>query len=151
MLYDTWRTKDWDICAAAREAIHRLTDAELPPYHRVIYAHLQLLQGEYADALRNLDPGIPTMNEPASLMAYFFALSGRTLALLHSGQFGELMRIIRAGTAMAEKNGSDPWLFSFREAWLRTVIRDFAGARQLCDTLARALGRTRVQSHHVFT
>jgi len=140
LLYDTWRTKDWDTCAAAREAIHRLTDAELPPYHRVIYAHLQLLKGEYADALRNLDPGIPTMNEPASLMAYFFALSGRTLALLHSGQFGDLMRIIRAGTAMAEKNGSDPWLFSFREAWLRTVIRDFAGARQLCDTLSRTTG-----------
>jgi tetratricopeptide (TPR) repeat protein len=137
LLYDTWRTKDWDTCASARDAIRRLTDAELPAYHRVIYAHVQLLQGEYTDALRNLDPGIPTMSEPASQMAFFFALSGRTLALLHSGQLGELMQIIRAGTAMAEKNGSDPWLFSFREAWLRTVILDFAGARQLCETLTR--------------
>jgi len=75
------------------------------------------------------------MSEPASQMAYFFALSGRTLALLHSGQFGELVQIIRAGTAMAEKNGADPWLFSFREAWLRIVILDFTGARQLCEAL----------------
>jgi DNA-binding winged helix-turn-helix (wHTH) protein/tetratricopeptide (TPR) repeat protein len=145
LLYDKWRTNDRDTCASAREAIHRLTGAELPAYPRVIYAHVQLLQGEYTDALRNLDPGMPTMSEPASLMAYFFELSGRTLALLHSGQFGELVQIIRAGTAMAEKNGSDPWLFSYREAWLRTVIQDFAGARQLCETLTGAT--TREHSH----
>src|SRR5262249_43377744 len=29
------------------------------------------------------------------------------------------------------------WLFSFREAWLRTVALDFDGARALCDTVTR--------------
>ena len=38
---------------------------------------------------------------------------------------------------MAEKNGNDPWLFNFREAWLRTLALDFAGARRLCDFIMR--------------
>jgi tetratricopeptide (TPR) repeat protein len=135
LMYDTWRHDDWEICASAREAIQRLSVAGLPAYHRVIYGHLQVLQGHYAEALEHLDVGIPSSEEPTSLMAYFFAHSGRTLALLHSGQFGELLHIIRAETDKAEKNGSDPWLFSFREAWLRTAVLDFDGARQLCDRL----------------
>jgi hypothetical protein len=137
LMYDTWRNDDWEICASAREAIQRL-GVGLPAYHQVIYAHLQLLQGHYAESLENLDFGIPNLREPTSLMAYFFLLSGRTLALLHSGRFGELMQIIRTGTQMAEKNGTDPWLFGFREAWLRTVVLDFDGARRLCDTLEGA-------------
>jgi len=34
---------------------------------------------------------------------------------------------------MAEKNGNDPWLFNFREAWLRTLAFDFEGALRLCE------------------
>ena len=39
---------------------------------------------------------------------------------------------------MAEKNGSDPWLFNFREAWLRTLVLDFDGTRRICDTILQA-------------
>jgi len=102
----------------------------------MIYAHLQMLQGHYAEALTSLEAGIPKMNEPTSLMVHLFALSGKTVALLRSGQLGELMRIIRSGKEMAEKNGNDPWLYVFREAWLRCVVLDFDGARRLCDTVA---------------
>src|SRR5262245_61810633 len=35
----------------------------------------------------------------------------------------------------AEKNGSDPWLFSYREAWLRTLAMDFAGAQRVCQSI----------------
>src|SRR5258707_12589176 len=45
------------------------------------------------------------------------------------------MRNMHCVTAMVEKHGSDPWLYSFREAWLRSVLRDFACARQLCGAL----------------
>jgi tetratricopeptide (TPR) repeat protein len=147
LLYDTWRDDDWATCATSKETIDRLSNGGLSEYHRVIYGHLLVLQGQYAEALRHLDTGIPSLKEPASLMAYFFSLSGKTLALIHSGQFGPLMRIIRAGTEMAEKNGY-PWLLGFREAWLRTIVLDFEGATQLCETLVRttrphALGQPR--------
>src|SRR5262249_22631323 len=63
----------------------------------------------------------------------------------------DALRIIRANQEIARKNGSDPWLFLYREAWLRTLAMDFGGARRVCQTLidssvyptgqAQALGR----------
>jgi tetratricopeptide (TPR) repeat protein len=137
--YDTWRTKDWEICASANEAIHRLSDAGPPAFDRVIYAHLQVLRGDYPEALKTLEAGIPTENESTSIMVPMFVLSGKTLALLHWGRLGELLQLLRAGRDIAQKNGNEPWLFVFREAWLRTAVLDFAGARELCEgTAARS-------------
>jgi DNA-binding winged helix-turn-helix (wHTH) protein/tetratricopeptide (TPR) repeat protein len=135
--YDRWREEDWARCASARQRIRDLSVAGLPQYHRMIYAHLEVLQGNYGDALRELEAGILTVNEPTSMMVNFFALSGKTLALLLSGQWGEAMRVVRAGKEIAERNGNAPWLFIFREAWLRTLALDFDGARALCDTVTR--------------
>jgi DNA-binding winged helix-turn-helix (wHTH) protein len=140
LLYDAWRTKDWEICASASETIHRLSDSGPPAYHRMIYAHLQVLRGDYATALTNLETGIPKTNEPTNMMGHFFALSGKMLALLLAGRFGELMRLLRDGRDMAAKNGNEPWLFEFREAWLRTIVQDFVGARRLCEEAIRSAG-----------
>jgi tetratricopeptide (TPR) repeat protein len=136
LLYDTWREDDWKICESAHRTLQHLGPAGVPDYHGMIYAHLRMLQGHYAEALASLEAGIPKMNEPIALMVHLFALSGKTVALLHSGQLGDLMRIVRSGKEMAEKNGNDPWLFVFREAWLRTLVLDFDGARRLCDTFS---------------
>jgi len=141
LFYDRWRTEDWDLCASAHERIHGLSPAGLPPYyrqHQLIFAHLQVLQGHYVEGLGNLEAGIPTVTEPGSMMLYFWALSGKTVGLLLSGQWGELVRVLRAGKDLAERNGNDPWLFVFREAWLRTVVLDFDGARRLCEAVVRA-------------
>jgi DNA-binding winged helix-turn-helix (wHTH) protein len=136
LLYDTWRREDWEVCEAARRALQDVSPAGLPEYHRMIYAHLMMLKGHYAEALASLEGGIPKANERMSLMVHLFALSGKTVALLHSGRLGELLRIVRAGREMAQKNANDPWFFVFREAWLRTVVLDFEGARRLCATVA---------------
>src|SRR5262249_51607309 len=131
--YDRWRKADWDLCVSARRRIEALSDSGVPAYHRMVYAHLLVLRGLYAEALADLEAGIPTPSEPTSMMVNFFALSGKSLALILSGRWGELMEMLQAGKEAAERNGSDPWLFLFREAWLRTVAQDFAGARRLCD------------------
>jgi len=103
----------------------------------MIYGHVQVLQGSYRDAFEIFEAGIPKVGSTTTLMAYFFALSGKTVALLRLGRFGELWRLLQAGKQMSEKNGSDPWLFNFREAWLRTLAFDFDGARRLCDFIMR--------------
>src|SRR5262249_46716717 len=133
--YERWRRVEWVRCASARERIRGLSAAGLPQYHRMIYAHLEVLQGNYGEALTELEAGIPTVNEPASMFGNFFPLSGKTLGLLLSGRWGELMRVVRAGREIAERNGNPPWLLIFREAWLRTVALDFDGARALCDSV----------------
>ncbi len=136
LTFDTWRMKDWEISAAASETIHRLSEAGPPAFDRVIYAHLQLLRGDYTGALKNLETGIPNENESTSGVVRFLALSGKTLALLLSGRLGELVRLLRSGREIAEENNNEPWFFVFREAWLHTAVLDFTGARQLCERMA---------------
>jgi tetratricopeptide (TPR) repeat protein len=136
LTYDTWREKDWELCASANEAIHRLSDAGPPAFDRVVYAHMQVMRGDYAEALKNLEAGIPRENESTSIMVPLFALSGKTLALLYWGRLGELAQLLRSGREIAQQNGNEPWLFVFREAWLHTVVLDFAGARELCESPA---------------
>ena len=133
LTFDTWRMKDGEICASARETIHRLNDAGPPAFDSVIYAHVQILRGDYAEALKNLEAGIPHENESASGVVHFLAFSGKLLALLLAGRLGELVQLLRAGREIAEKNGNEPWLFVFREVWLHMAVLDFAGARQLCE------------------
>jgi hypothetical protein len=136
LTFDTWRMKDWEISAAASETIYRLSETGPPAFDRVIYAHLQSLRGDYTRALKNLEAGIPNENESTSGVVHFLALSAKTLGLLLSGRLGELVQLLRAGREIAETNGNEPWLFVSREAWLRTAVLDFAGARELCKGMA---------------
>ena len=138
LLYDTWRKEDALLCASAHATLRNLGDSDTPPFHKMIYAHVQALQGNYREALEIVEAGLPKMDHSTSLMTHFFALSGKTIALMRVGQLGEALRIVRAGRELAEKNGNDPWLFNFREAWLRTLVLDFEGARRICETILQA-------------
>jgi tetratricopeptide (TPR) repeat protein len=135
LLYRGWRNEDAERCASARHAVHQLGDVDTPPYHQMMYAYVQVLQGQYRQAIQTFETFIPNTDETANLMAYFFALSGKTVALLQLGRLGEVLRIVQARRAVAEEDGYDPWLFNFREAWLRTLALDFAGARQLVEVI----------------
>src|ERR671924_2389304 len=85
--------------------------------------------------LSSYSRGIPTLNQATSLMEHFFALSGKTIALLRMGRLGYVLQIVRDGREMAEKNGNDPWLFNFREAWLRMLTLDFEGSARVCEAI----------------
>jgi DNA-binding winged helix-turn-helix (wHTH) protein/tetratricopeptide (TPR) repeat protein len=140
LLYRSWCKEDADNCASAQQTLRQLGDSGTPPYHQMMYAYVQVLQGRYSQAIETFEAFIPKMDETTNLMAYFFALSGKTVALLHLGRFGEVLRIVQARRALAEQDGYDPWLFNFREAWLRTFALDFAGARQLCEIITHDAG-----------
>jgi DNA-binding winged helix-turn-helix (wHTH) protein/tetratricopeptide (TPR) repeat protein len=136
LMYDTWRADDVRVCDAAYQAIRG--DGETSPnFERMMYAHVQPLQGDPLAALENADAGIPQRHEPIDVVVHVFALSARILALLQLGRFGEALQVIRASQQTAERNGSDPWLFCYREAWLRTLALDFQGAQRVCSELMR--------------
>jgi len=135
LLYDRWREDDAVLCASAYKQLQELGDANTPPFHKMIYAHVQALQGNYFEALEIFEKGIAKLNQTATLMEHFFALSGKTVALLRMGRLGEVLQIVRHGREMAEKNGNDPWLFNFREAWLRMLALDFEGSTRVCETI----------------
>src|SRR5262249_19310066 len=136
LIYDTWRKEDAETCASASQRVRGVGDFPVIGYPEMLYGYVQSLQGNYREALRIADAGIPKLDRASNLMVHFFSLGGKTLALLHSGQFGELLEIVRDGKNSAEKNGNSPWLFVFREAWLCTLVLDYERARLLGETVA---------------
>jgi hypothetical protein len=51
---------------------------------------------------------------------------------------GEALTTLRTGQATGEKDSDTPWIFRFREAWLRTLVFDFEGVRGLCRMVMSA-------------
>jgi tetratricopeptide (TPR) repeat protein len=137
LLYEGWRKEDAELCASAHQNLLALGNVTTPHYHRVMYAYVQVLQGHCKEALEVVDAFSPTEGRTTSLNAYLVALGLRTVALLRLGRFAEVLQIVRTGKEIAEKNGSDPWLLNFREAWLRTLALDFEGVRGLCEFIMR--------------
>ena len=101
----------------------------------MFYAQVQVLRGNYQEAFDIFDSASPQPDQRTSLMAQFYAISGKTLALLRVGRFGEALQIVKAAKESAAKNGNDPWLFDLREAWLRILALDFEGARRICEMM----------------
>jgi DNA-binding winged helix-turn-helix (wHTH) protein/tetratricopeptide (TPR) repeat protein len=138
-VYEIWRDEDWEILSSANNMLLSISNSPLPPYHENLYTYLLLLRGEYGEALRHIEiQSSEQASETANLMHYVFTLSAKTLVLLRSGRLGELLQLVRDGQEKAAQNGNDPWLFIFREAWLRTLVFDFEGARRLCDSVISA-------------
>src|SRR5262249_47482244 len=135
---DKWNDDDVRICDAANPVVRGDVESTAAGFDRMIYAHVQALRGNTLAALHDAEAGIPKSNETTGLMVHLFALSAQILALLQLGRFGDALRIIVANQELAHKNGSDPWLFVYREAWLRTLAMDFAGAQRVCDELIRS-------------
>ena len=138
LLYDRWRVDDARVAAGAYRVVRVVRDRTAPSFGEMIYAHVQSLQGDCLAALENAEAGIPRGHEPIDVVVHVFALSARILALLQLGRFGEALQLIRSSQQQAERNGSDPWLFSYREAWLRTLALDFRGAQRVCNELTRS-------------
>jgi tetratricopeptide (TPR) repeat protein len=126
LLYDAWRREDADLCAAASPI-----GSGIPAYYEMLQVYVQAMQGDYENALANAEAGLRQMEETTSPTVYLLALGAKVVALLHLGRWGEVLRIVRAGRETAEKNGDDPWIFIFREAWLRTLALDFEGVQRL--------------------
>ncbi len=136
LLFDAWHPELASVCSSAYEKLRGLGDLDaLMSFQRMNYAYVLGLQGAYREAAAIFELGIPRTDHGISLIAHFIGLSGKTFVLLRTGQLGEVLRIVRTGRALAEKNGNAPLAFDFREAWLRILMLDFAGAQRICDSL----------------
>jgi DNA-binding winged helix-turn-helix (wHTH) protein/tetratricopeptide (TPR) repeat protein len=135
LLFDEWRREEVEVCANALETIRRISGSSV--VHHVLYFHIQAFQGDYEDAHRETDALINTTANPA---VYAVACSAKGVILLLQGRFGEMLQIVRTGRELAEKNGEDPWMYIFGEAWLRMECFDFNGAQRLSNIVVRSNG-----------
>ena len=138
LLYDSWRMADAKLYATAVATIEGLSASSAPAYYQILSVYVRAVQGDYRWALEKANLAIREMTETASPAAYLNALGAKALSLLHLGQFGEVLRIVRAGRETAEKNEVEPWMFTFREAWLRSLCFDFEGVRRLGTVKVRS-------------
>jgi DNA-binding winged helix-turn-helix (wHTH) protein/tetratricopeptide (TPR) repeat protein len=134
LLYGAWRREDLETCVSAHDTVRRLSGPAIP--ESAFYIYVQALQGRYEEALRQAEE-LQRATQTSGPAAYVLALGAKTLALIQLGRFGEALEIIRNERDVAEKNGNDPWVFVFREAWLRTLCFDFEGVRRLSKIIMR--------------
>ena len=136
LLHDRWRKEDAEICTATMPIIEQLSAQDVQAAHEILYlAQAQILQGEYGFAL-NAENKLRDVAGSSALVGYLGAW-GKSLALAHTGRFGELLAALGTLIEIAAKNGNKLWFCAFSgwEAWLRIISFDFHGARKLCDAI----------------
>jgi DNA-binding winged helix-turn-helix (wHTH) protein/tetratricopeptide (TPR) repeat protein len=127
-VYDAGREEDAEVCSAALQTIRRLGGSST--VHDG-YIYVQALQGDYQEAQRQADALIQAT-------ANRLGRAPKFLILLACGRFGELLRMVRKGRELEEKNGEDPWVSILAESWLRTLCFDFEGVRRLSKIVMRS-------------
>src|SRR6266478_3850521 len=145
LVFDSWSQTHAELCTSAYETLLRLYPSELDPYQRIVYAHILMLKGKYAEALDLCERGVSEasasgVGQVVNFLAHFGALSAEIIIFLRTGQLGKVLQITKAGRASPDENLSLYWLLTLREAWLRTMAFDFEGARQICQATCNARG-----------
>jgi tetratricopeptide (TPR) repeat protein len=138
LVFDSWSETHAELCTSAYETLLRLYASELDPYQRIVYAHILMLKGKYAEALDLCERSVSEasssgVGQVVNFLAHFGALSAKIIILFRTGQLGQILQITRAGRASPDANLSLYWLLTLREAMLRTITFDFEGARQICQ------------------
>jgi len=145
LVFDSWSQTHAELCTSAYETLLRLYPSELDPYQRIVYAHILMLKGKYAEALDLCERGVSEasasgVGQVVNFLAHFGALSAEIIIFLRTGQLGKVLQITKAGRVSPDENLSLYWLLTLREAWLRTAAFDFEGARQICQATCNARG-----------
>jgi tetratricopeptide (TPR) repeat protein len=129
LLYRAWNEED---SATFASLIAETQRAALTEHDEMFCLYVRCLRGEFAAAAQLASERMPQAH---TLMGYLGAAGAAMLALLFQGRLESALQIIRDARSVAQKNGHDPWLFVFREAWLRVLAFDFVGAGRLCETI----------------
>jgi tetratricopeptide (TPR) repeat protein len=145
LVFDSWSGAQAELCKSAYETLLRLSPTELHPYQRIVYAHILMLNGKYAEALDLCDRSVSEASslgagQVMNFLAHFGALSANLIIFLRIGQFGKVLQITKAGRTSPDQNLSLYWLLTLREAMLRANVFDFEGARQICRAARNARG-----------
>ena len=138
LVFDEWSHEHSERCATAHANLLRLGDSGTDPYQKMTYAHVLTLTGRHREALDIFEGAISRTDHALRLIPHFGALSGKTVALLRLGRLGDVLRITSAGREASDENRARAWLLSFREAWLRLLAFDRAGALAICEEISKA-------------
>jgi len=136
-----WDAADADECRRAVAEIGQSGDRLLLACHLIDYNFIQWVSSQYREAQRNAVESLAILNQveenPYLSTPYWQSQFILPWSLLFLGEWGETLREIRAGIAMADRNGDSYRAQTLRlfQAWLHLEAMDFAGAVEICDSV----------------
>jgi DNA-binding winged helix-turn-helix (wHTH) protein/tetratricopeptide (TPR) repeat protein len=141
-----WNLPDADECRRAVAEISQAGDHLLLASHLIDYNFIQYVSSEYREAQRNAVESLAILlnqveENPYLSTAYWQSQFILPWSLLYLGEWGEMLREIKVGIAMAERNGDCYRAQTLRlyQAWLHLEARDFAGVVGICNSVLPSL------------
>lgn len=113
-LFRGWRYDDVQACTAAVEAARQIGDRGLLGLCLGRHAYFQCLRSDYRAACHTAEEGLQLTLEIGDVAEYLQCQFFQAWALLHLGEWGELLGLLQESLTIAEKNGHLPWVISFR-------------------------------------
>jgi tetratricopeptide (TPR) repeat protein len=142
-----WNARDADECRKAVAEIRQAGDRLLLASHLIDYNFIQYVSSEFREAQHNAVESLAVLvnrvdDNPYLSTAYWQSQFILPWSLLLLGEWGEMLREIKAGIAMAERNGDSyrAQTLLLYQAWLHLQAMDFAGVVEICDSVLPLLG-----------
>jgi DNA-binding winged helix-turn-helix (wHTH) protein/tetratricopeptide (TPR) repeat protein len=136
-----WREEDVEACTTVIAAARQAGELGLLSLHVARSCYFQYARSDYQAVCRTADEGLPLALDAGQHFDYLYCQYYRAQALLHLGQWGDMLHTLRDGLHMAERNGHHlaRQLLQLAMVWLHEQAGDFASARALGEhVLAQA-------------
>jgi tetratricopeptide (TPR) repeat protein len=136
-----WREEDAEACTTVIAAARQANERGLLSLHVARSCYFQYARSDYQAVCRTAEEGLLLALDAGQHFDYLYCQYYRAQALLHLGQWGDMLHTLRDGLHMAERNGHHlaRQLLQLAMVGLHEEAGDFASARSLCEhVLAQA-------------
>jgi DNA-binding winged helix-turn-helix (wHTH) protein/tetratricopeptide (TPR) repeat protein len=136
-----WQADDFQACVEAAEAARVAGHANFLGLGVMHLSFFETFCSRERDACRAADEGMQIGLETGDSFLYISCQYFKSWALLHLGQWGEALSLVKDSLLLSERNshGTATTLLRVMQARLHAQAMDFAGAREICQqTLVRA-------------
>ncbi len=141
-----WNPRDADACREALEEIRERGDRLLVAVHLIDFNFIRWTSSEYRTAHQEAVQSLAVLVDKATDNPYLsFALwlseFTRPWSLLFLGEWGEALRTLTAGIALANKNGDRyrAQTLQLYRAWIHLHAMDYVGVLETCHSVLPSL------------
>jgi hypothetical protein len=148
-----WREEDAEACATVIAAARQVGERGLLSLHVARSCYFQYARSDYQAVCRTADEGLPLALDAGQHFDYLYCQYYRAQALLHLGQWGDMLYTLRDGLHMAERNGHHlaQQLLQLAMVWLHEQAGDFASARALGEHVLAQAQATQHTTGYLFS
>jgi len=134
LLLSGYREQDRTACLAALDAAQRSGRDDLALAPTVRLSFFESLRSRYEQAAEYAFDGERLARSQADGFEFLLARYFAAWSLLHLGEWGRLLSLLRETQDLARRCGHEPWacLFTMQEGWLFEHIGDLDRAAELC-------------------